>query len=123
MSHVKRQHSQLASEVGAKLVTTVPPRVSQECPGLQPRSPDSLPDLGVWAGVHSIRPGSGETPWLSPPLGAAGWAGRTCGLTLLVPLREPVGVLNKQHLVCSGSEQWNWVEGGEPLLAYLSQNA
>ena len=31
---------------------------------MQPRSPDSLPDLGVWAGVHSIRPGSGEMPQL-----------------------------------------------------------
>lgn len=70
MSHVKFQHSRLAREVGAKLVTIIPPRVSQECPGLQPRSPDSLPDLGVWAGVHSIRPGSGETPGLLLPLGA-----------------------------------------------------
>lgn len=36
--------------------------VWQECPGLQPRSSDSLPDLGVWVGVHSVRPGSGEMP-------------------------------------------------------------
>lgn len=36
----------------------------QECPGLQPRSLDSLPDLGVWVGVYSVRPGSGEMPWL-----------------------------------------------------------
>lgn len=54
---------------GARLVTRLRSlrlvfSVCQECPGLQPRSPDSLPDLGVWVGVYSVRPGSGERPWL-----------------------------------------------------------
>lgn len=78
-SHVQFQYRQLAREVGTKPVTIVPPRVSQECPGLQSRSPDSLPDLGVWAGVHSIRPGSGETRPLSLPLGG----GRLGGLDVM----------------------------------------
>ncbi|XP_064445947.1 pleckstrin homology domain-containing family M member 2 isoform X6 [Mirounga angustirostris] len=42
----------------SRCCSTWPPTWGAECPGLQPRSPDSLPDLGVWAGVHSIRPGS-----------------------------------------------------------------
>lgn len=77
------QHSLRGGEVGPRWQPDpdpiVPPCVSQECPGLQPRSPHSLPDLGVWAGVHSIRPGSGETPRLSPPEGQRSGQGRARG--------------------------------------------